>query len=395
MGKEVRNIIVVGGSFAGLTVAHTLLRHTISAVLSTATDKNVHYKVILVSTSTHFYWVVGSPRSLVRPDLIPVDKSTFPIADAFASYPAESFEFILGQANALNLTARTLTVAKKSGGDVTMGYDTLVLATGASSSNPLWSTKYGHQRTIDETKRINKQILGAKTLVIAGGGAAGVETAGEAGYEYGNKKKIILFSGSTRLLLKLRPAIAETAEETLKGFKITVRHNIKIVNNEVTGDGQTKLTLSDGSTMTTDLYIDATGLQPNSQFIPKALLNEQGSVITTPYLRVPEAGPRVYALGSVAAHSDGGILDVWNSIPAIMSNIQFDLSDGKSAKEKAYHRPEKEMQAVPLGRNKGVGAFYGYRIPSLMIWMLKGRHYMLPEAKGVVDGSKYVRSVTG
>jgi hypothetical protein len=50
----------------------------------------------------------------------------------------------------------------------------------------------GHQATIDALHKVQEQVKAAKTIVVGGAGATGVETSGELGYEYGKDKEITL-----------------------------------------------------------------------------------------------------------------------------------------------------------------------------------------------------------
>ena len=393
MAKE-DNIVVLGCGLAGIGVAHYLLRHTIPAVKNTSSQPTA-YKVILVSPSTQLYWQIASPRALVNEKLMPIDKTFTPIQDGFNSYHKSSFEFIHGVAVGMDHVGRQIEI--QLGGSkerMAVGYHALVIATGASSANPIWSVTEGHEVTRAALQEMQRSLPTAKTVIIAGGGPAGVESAGEIGGEYGTSKKITLLCGSNRLLGKLRPAIGQLAQNQLEKLGVKVRYNLRVESTSHESDGQTLLKLSDGTTMATDVYVDATGLHPNATFVPAALLDSGGRVKTDPQtLRVQGAGPRVYAIGSVASYSDGGTMDVRNAMSPLMGNIEYDLSDGRSGKEKQYSRMEKEMMVVPIGRKGGVGALFGWKLPSTAVWFIKGRSYFIDMLPGARDGSQYVKKV--
>lgn len=176
----VHNIVVVGANFAGLGTAHYLLKHTIPA-LEEANDKSTKYKLTLISPSTHFYFKIGSPRILASPDLIPFSKAFLPLKDGFNAYPADRFSLVIGEAVALDEEKKTVTVEdtySASPSNITVNYSTLVLATGASANSPLWNLKGSHENTVAALKEMHDALPEAKTILIAGGGPAGVETAG-------------------------------------------------------------------------------------------------------------------------------------------------------------------------------------------------------------------------
>ena len=51
----------------------------------------------------------------------------------------------------------------------------------------------------------------------------------------------------------------------------------------------------------------------------------------------------------------------------------------------------REMQLVPIGRSKGVGAAMGYRVPSIMVWAIKGRDYWLWTTGKLWDGRQWAK----
>lgn len=390
-----RNLVVLGAGPGGLGAAHYLLRHTIPAVKA-ASAEPATYKVILIASTSQIYWNVAAPRLLVSEKLIPTEKAFLPIADGFTSYPKESFQFIHGSVVKLDPDARTVSVElADSTEQAVVPYHALVIATGASNDNPMWGVTQGHDKTRAALRGMHEKLPQAETVLIAGGGPTGVETAGEIAAEYGKSKQITLLSGGSKLLQAAKTAISQPAESMLTGMGVTVRHNVRVQSsNENSSDGKTTLQLSDGSSATVDIYIDATGLKPNTAFIPPALLDAStGKLATDPHtLRVPAAGPRVYGLGSVASYSSGGIMDVWNATAPLMANVEHDLSDGKAGGgERAYKKMDKEMVIIPIGRKGGVGALFGWRIPSRLVWLIKGRNYFIDQIKDTRDGTKYLK----
>ena len=171
----VHDIVVVGASFAGLSTAHYLLRHTIPKL--EASNSGHKYKLTLVSTTDRFFFKVASPRTVASPNLIPTDKAILPIADAFKSYPADQFKLIIGTATGLDEGNKTVSV-NGANGSVAIPYATLVIATGSRTSSPLWTLQDKYQQSEAEFQRINAALQKPSTVLIAGGGPAGVETAG-------------------------------------------------------------------------------------------------------------------------------------------------------------------------------------------------------------------------
>jgi hypothetical protein len=75
--QTMQKIVILGGSYAGISTAHRLLRQA---------GKTSNCKVILVTPNTDLYWSLASARGLVPGQLS--DEQLFrPIADGFKQYP--------------------------------------------------------------------------------------------------------------------------------------------------------------------------------------------------------------------------------------------------------------------------------------------------------------------
>ena len=170
-------------------------------------------------------------------------------------------------------------------------------------------------------------------------------------------------------------------------------HNVK-VTSATTNGSKTTLQLSDNTTRVVDVYIDATGGRPNSSFLPTSWLNERGYVLTDPKtLRGPAQG--VYAVGDVASYSSGGVMDVIYGIRPLCSSVLIDLSgtqSGAAVPKQLEYKAMKNTQIVPIGPKGGVGAILGWRIPSLMVWFVKSRTFMIEKAPETLAGQDYIKA---
>jgi hypothetical protein len=68
MTREPLNVVVLGASFAGLGAAHQFLDDVLPS-LSTFEDAPT-YRLVLISPSTHLYWNISAPRTLVSDQLV-------------------------------------------------------------------------------------------------------------------------------------------------------------------------------------------------------------------------------------------------------------------------------------------------------------------------------------
>lgn len=382
----VYNIVILGGNFAGASTAHYLLRHVLP--LLDSTDSKATYKVTLVSPSDHTFFKVGAPRALMAGSKTDLLKPFTSLPEAFASYPTSTFTFILG--SAIGLDEKTQTVTIKTEKEETLHYDSLIIATGTSSKSALWTLHTGgFQETTAAFEDLNSRLATAKTILVAGGGPAGVETTGEISYKYKNQGKTIeILSGTTQLLTRLRHAgVSKAAEHQLAALGVKTVHNLRVASTSEIAGGKTEVVLSDGSKKTVDLYIDATGGSPNSSFLPPSWLNSQKMVTAdAPTLRTPQKN--IYAIGDVASFSLGNVPDSIWAIPALGYSVYSDLTGGKGTglKEKKYKQITASMGVVPIGPKGGVGVIFGWRVPSWFVWLMKSRTFMLEKAAGIASG---------
>ena len=388
---SIHNIVILGASFAGLGVAHGLLKAIPS--LQSQTKKN--YKVTLVANSTHFWWSIGAPRAMLKPYPNSNDDSFIPISKGLSQYPPEQVEFVHAEITGLDTDKREVFYQLKDEKEnlaqaiSNIHFDTLVVATGSTGPSPIYSLHGSHIPTLHAYKDIQTRLPSAKSILVVGGGSAGTETAGELGYLHGKNKSdpkdITILSGGERLLPALRPAIGKRAQETLTEMGVKTEHNIRLTNSRKLDDGREEVTLSDGSKRTVDILLVATGRFPASSFLPTCLLDDKKRVIVDSYLRMPSIR-NAYAVGDNASNSPGGALTIKTQVPTTFGNIIAELS-GKGNGKVWKPMTEKEMQVVPIGPDGGVGAAFGWWLPSFAVKMIKSRNFMFPMAMQTVMGT--------
>jgi NADH dehydrogenase FAD-containing subunit len=349
--------------------------------------------------------------------MFPQEKLFVSIPKAFEQYLEGSFRFIHGTATELDHTNRTLSVSFAVGNTEKIDFHALVIATGASTPSPLLGLNRDDEFLRTNWTAFRQALPTAKSIVIAGGGPAGIETAGELG-EYLNgragwlssklanpKVSITVVTSGSGILPVLRPTIAQKAEEYLAKVGVTVVKNARVETVTPHGAGtdsdlttKATLTLVDGKMLHADLYIPATGTRPNTSFIHEALLTSDGRVDTNAStLRVDKAGPRVYAVGDAASYARPAIHVILSAIPVLCANIKRDLllASGKEessvGEDRVFKEDTRETQMVPIGKRKGVGAAMGYQLPSLMVWLIKGRDYWLWTTGGLWSGKQWAK----
>jgi hypothetical protein len=189
-----KNIVILGGSYAGITAAHGILKQY---------SKTGPFKITLVSPSTHHYGNKAAARGIL-PEQFTGDQLFVPIAPGFTQYPKSQFEFILATAESLDTKAKTVGISSATTGHkTTLSYDYLILATGTRTTEPTPFKGLGLTETTKAALHdFQARVAKAKKIVVAGAGITGVEVAGELGY-WSPSKEIILVSISAQNTLFL------------------------------------------------------------------------------------------------------------------------------------------------------------------------------------------------
>lgn len=406
-----RSVVILGGSYAGMSTAHYLLRHAIPQL-----SNKKSYKVVIVSASSQAMCRPACPRALISDDMFPKDKLFVSVREQFEKYPKGSFRFVHGTAAKLDHVNRTVSVELKGGQTEQISFHALVVATGASTPSPLHGLNRDAEVLRASWKTFQEALPTAKSIVIAGGGPAGVESAGELG-EFLNgragwfssklespKISITVVTAGSGILPVLRPSIAKKAEGYLAKVGVAIINNARVETVEPQGAGsdnicaKATLTLDNGRTLNADLYIPSTGTRPNTSFLDKELLVADGRVFTNPAtLRVDKAGPRVYAIGDAASYARPAVHLILGAIPVLCANIKRDLllatteEESALSKDRIFKEDTRETQLVPIGNSKGVGAAMGFQLPGFLVWLIKGRDYWLWTTGNLWSGKQWTK----
>jgi NADH oxidase (H2O2-forming) len=205
------------------------------------------------------------------------------------------------KATAIDTTRKTVDTTGKNGNTETIPYDSLIIATGASSFTPpiKGKEKQGvHSvRTLEDGEKIDQAIKnGAKTAVVMGAGLIGLETA-IALHERGLKVTIVEMLPQI-LPLPLDAEMARILQDMLeqKGIKILTGKCVE----EFLGTDKVTGIIATGEKIEADLFISAFGVRANTQLAVNAgiTLGETRAIRTN--ARMETNIKDVYAVGDCA-----------------------------------------------------------------------------------------------
>jgi apoptosis-inducing factor 2 len=382
-----KTLLVLGSGLGGLPIAHHVLKFT--------SPKVPNLKVVLVSPDTDFYWGLASPRGIISNEF--GNKLFTPIAPSFKQYPSDKYELVAGKAETLDPEKNTVVVALNDGGKRAIPYDTLIIATGAAArDNMPWKGLGSTDETRAALTKLQKQIAAAESIVVAGAGTTGVEIAGELGEfsKAGTKQVTLIADKHLPVGPPMKDHIRAAVQSQLEALKVKIIPNSKVTS--VTSDGAKgpvtlELTSTDGTkkTLTTDLYIPAFGLVPNTSYVPKNMLDIDGKIKQTTHLRA-EGYKNIFVIGDVGNLETARAMNVDHQVHHLTKGLRTYLTTGAEIEE--YKPDEKYVLAVSIGKSGGTGEMNGMKIFSLLVWWLKCRYMGTDYYGEIVKGT---RTITG
>ncbi|KAI0404386.1 hypothetical protein F4802DRAFT_566946 [Xylaria palmicola] len=380
-----KTVVILGGAYAGVQVAHRLLKSTMPHVKD--------LKVILVSKNSHFYWNMAAVRAII-PGVMQEDQYTLPIAPGFAKYPEDDFEFIIGTAQAVDTHAKTVKVVVDDGegSQRELDYDYLVVATGtrnAGPSNVPWKNNGTHEEITALLAETQAKVAAAKHIVVAGAGATGVETAAELGFEFGStrdkaaRKEIVLLSADKEVLGG--DSIAGSVASELKKLRVTVRGSARVASATELPDGKTEIVLENGEKITTDLYLPTMGVTPNTEFLSDLYLTKKKFVDIDEFYAVRGA-ENVWAAGDVVWKPRGSFVLTDKQAAGVAKNIDAVLRGKNQTPVKTIPI---DVLMVATGRSRGAGRMGPVKAFSLMVYLIKGKTLGTDKFPAWVDGTQF------
>ena len=107
--------------------------------------------------------------------------------------------------------------------------DIVVVATGSSFASPFKPQGGSTQQFADSLRAAHSNLMSARAVAIVGGGAVGVELAGEISSAY-PRKAVMLISGSPSLMPGYSNKLARTLAAQLRSKGVSLRFNRRLEN---------------------------------------------------------------------------------------------------------------------------------------------------------------------
>ena len=379
-----RTVVILGAGFAGLPAAHYILKHH-------ATKLNL--KVLLISPSEDYYWSLATPRVVV-PSLMSEDKIFFSISKLFKKYPSSHFEFILGKAETWSPDKSSVLVAMNDGHSRNIEYHTIIVATGSRAKNDMpWKLVGDSVETRTALAKLRKEIQDAKSIVVGGGGATGVEIAGELGCEYAQsgKKQISLITSETTVLEpRIMDRVRKEAHKELEKMKVNVITSTRVtkVTNDASGATILETEKGDGTAqkIKTDLFIPSWGMTFNSDFVPEDMRLPTGRLKVTKSMQAPGYG-NAFIVGDVADCEPLQVVFAESQVKHVVSALDKYFAGGNIPE---YEIKPRGGHIVSIGRNHATGQVLSWKVWSWILWYFKARTLGTDYAPACAEGERFI-----
>lgn len=366
-------MVIVGGGFGGLHAARALAGAPVDI---TVVDRHNHhlFQPLLYQVATASL----NPSEIAAPIRRILRKQS-------------NVEVILGNVVRVDREARKVHLV-----DGEVGYDYLVLATGASHSyfgNDEWAKHAPGLKTLTDALELRRKIFIAfeaaereshdehrdawLTFVIVGAGPTGVELAGALAEiarrtlrsDFRNidprAARILLVEGASRVLPAMTEKLSKKAKHQLERLGVQVR-----INAQVTSIDETGVSIGEEHIHSHSVFW-AAGVAASP--IGKTLgvpLDKAGRVLVNPDLTLP-GDDRVYVVGDLASLEQNG-KPVPGVAPAAIQagrhagqNIEW-ATEGLATEP--FHYFDKGTLAT-IGRLSGVADIRGFQLSGALAWL--------------------------
>ena len=346
-----KNIVIVGGSFAGVLVATDL-------------DKSLKHNeamVTIISPNDQFYHSVASVRAVVDPSF---GSSQFiPFTNMFKN---PNSKFVQGKVKKVEESKVILE------NETEIAFDYLVYCTGAKYGLPFKLDNHSKDDAVSVFTELSTAVEKAKRIVLVGGGPVGIETAAEIRFKYADKDVTVVHSRPTLLANDIADASKERLRKKAEGMgiKFVLGERVEIpseLKDKVYFAGKQALRTDKGTILESDLTMICTGTgilnSDPIKGLSSDLVDEKGQVIVRLTLQVGNY-ENIFSFGDVAATGSPKMLVyVMKQAPIVASNI-LSLIRGNQKKLKEYAAEKDNTIGISLGPKAGFGYMFG--LPSFM-----------------------------
>ncbi|KZP31536.1 FAD/NAD(P)-binding domain-containing protein [Athelia psychrophila] len=373
-----KNVVIIGGGFAGVSIAR-MLSPKLGAL---------GYTLVLINARPFHVHLIAALRMTVSAVDRLEDHAILPFDNVFAN--GVGSVKIGSVASITDDGGGNGGVVHLAGGE-TVQYAFLVLAPGSTWHENL-SLPDDKQMLTEHIAQWRRKFESAQDIVLAGGGAVGIEAAGEI-KDIWPSKNVTIVHGGTMLMNDTYPAhfrAAVAAGLTARGISIVYSDRVVGPPKEHEHVSGT-ITTRNGASLDADLVLTTHAGGPNTAFVASlgpGALDARGYIVVAPTLQLP-AHPAIYAAGDAIAWPETkAATKVQQQRGVVAANI---LSAIRRRPPTAVYKGGIELILLTNGKAGGAGyidILWGIALTgSLGAWLasvFKSRHLAIPMARKLV-----------
>lgn len=274
------DIVVLGGSAAGITAAITARRHhPDKSILLVRKEKQVPIPCGI----PYIYGTLGGPEKNLIPDSV---------------LESNKIELVIAEVTRIDREQHRLII-----GEDEVRYERLILATGSIPTQPPipgidLDGVFAILKDVEHLAHLQQRLKQARNIVIIGGGFIGIEFADEIN-KIDSKNVTVLELAANCLSLSYDVEFCSEMEDLLRSRGVTVRTSATVAR--IVGDGHVSaVELKDGISVTADLVILGIGAKANVDLAKEAglRLGLTGSVAVDRTMQTSD--PSIFACGDCA-----------------------------------------------------------------------------------------------
>lgn len=358
-------VVIVGGGYVAL--------HAYRALIAGAGSK-VAVTVIAADDCHNFHGFTGE----VVAGMLPLELTRTPLRDVL-----RHANFVHGRVQSVDTTRKSVRVQRVCGAIEDIPYDHLVVGTGGRepAATVAGLAEFGHTlRGVGDLSKLMTHLdallsnSSTSTVLVAGGGLAGVELAAAVADRARHAKApitVVLAQSGAELLPVLaaeQPSLVRRAIRELGLLGVGLR-----VDSRLSRVTPTEAYFADGTSMPTDLVLGVLGQRPvvlpGMDLLPQDL---SGRLLTGPTLQV---APQVWAAGDTAVvlHPKTGVPVPANALWAIKAGAHVGrgiarLVNGREPRPFGYRGLG---QAASFGMGRSIGEVYGIPLTGALAWVTR------------------------
>ena len=348
-----RRVIIVGGGYAGTMAARAL---------------DGVAEVRLIEPREQFVHNVAAIRAVVEPSLL--DRLIIP------------YDRLLRRGSMIQGLATEIAEGRVTLADgVTVEGDIVVTATGSAYARPFKPQSASSEEFAKDSRAAHDALRAARTVAIVGGGAVGVELAGEITAAFPDKA-VTLVASSASLLPGYSARLSAALAEQLKAQGVALRLGARVEGLATADRPFAGALMVAGHTIEADLIFPAIGARPVAPPVAEAKFAASSRLAVDPWLR-PVGQRHVFALGDAAETGDFmTIVAITRQAPWLVKTLKAIMA-GRAVETLAPYAPwSAPAILVPLGPKAGASVLpitrRGLTVGRWTTSTLKGRDLFIP-----------------